>query len=732
MAFDPITFAAVNTLTVVGSVLQVAESFSDPRYLEGDTQFDPAEYPKLAESTPPGFNGNVFNEITVPRVMPQALLATPNQFGLFSPLFTIGADLYYIQTLTLDIYKTTDGDLSTFSFWKTLQTPLLPGEQSSITSIRELNGFLYCATTRGNLRIDLSDPSLETQALMTGLPPTGSFRYAYGNGVYVVINSSVAGQTVYSSTDGLTFVSRTATYTATFIPAEIDFGNGLFVIVTNGATTSNASSSPDGITWTVRNVGTIAQRSVRYSSAAAIWVSAASANGGAFWSSPDGITWTSRAQGTPVSTGQLLTFSVVNGVFIATFLHNAAVACIQVSTNGTTWVNRASSGNFAGPNGLLCGSNRFIGLGSQIVGFGAMGGNGQTQMSIAVSDDNLVTSTVVKLIQGKSDIGGRFPIFLAGGQVGLIIETGSGTTPTQSTQLNALRTTDGGATWTPVTIPGYGAPAQFFVSTLSATPTKFVMLAQPATTSTVGTVVTGIRIGRSDDGLTWTWSASLSAAFTRMIAKNETLILWSAGSAALNISSNYGDTWGSRTITATAQHVMANGNNLLAINHVSASYASANDGLTWTTITGILVAASTFGFATGSQDGSIAMWAPLNDTRSFFSFDGGFTWEPKTLPSTNFQSAAVSDGWLILNTGNGFTYRTRDGNTWASSPLNGQTANLAPTVWRDAVITADGNLVVSGTILSQAAKYLMSTRVAHVTPGFSSPSVGTKLVIRAK
>lgn len=734
MAFDPITYSAVDRLSVIGSVLQVSETFSDPRFLEGNTRFDPAEYPKLATGLSSGFNGDVYDAISVPNTMPQAQLASSNQFASNSIMFEYGGDIFFISSIG-DIFRTTGGSLATFAFWKTLQTPLLVGAPLTSIAGRELNGFLYCNASNGlisqNLRIDLSDPTFETQAQLSGVPNSSSLRFAFGNGTYVAINSSASGQTVYSSTDGLTFVPRTAVYTASLIPADIDFGNGIFVIVTNGTSGSNSATSVDGITWTARTLGNVAQRFVRYSATAGIWVSAPVAPGGGFWSSADAVTWVSRAQGAPINTGQLLTFSVINGTFIATYSSWSGVACIQVSSNGTAWFNRAVTGNIAGPFGILSNSNRVMSLGSQIVILGSMGATGAAQMAIGFSNDDLATTSVVKLIQGKPGIAGHRPIFLAGGQIGLIVESYNSGFGFQSTQVNALRTNNGGLTWDPIIINGPGIPVQFLASSVISTPTKFVMLAQAATTAQAPNGAVS-RVGSSDDGINWTWeSATTPATHFRILAKKETLFVWGSTNTIF-VSTNYGNTWVSRYVPApVGGGVFLNGPNIVVLNNVSTSYISANDGVNWTALSGITVPTSQFGIGTGSQDGSIIMWQAQNDIRSFFSFDGGFTWEAKNLPANNFFSAAVVGGWLILNTGNGFTYRTRNGNTWVSGFINKDPANARAAAWRETIVTPDGQLIFSGSVLPTTGTFLISTD-AYATPSLASPAAGTKLVVRAK
>lgn len=112
---------------------------------------------------------------------------------------------------------------------------------------------------------------------------------AFGNGVFVAVNRSAGDTVAASSTDGLSWTSRTippGAYTSVIYAA------GLFVAVGS----SICSTSPDGINWTQRTFTGINDPNVAYG--AGLFVAVQSSTSGtpsnSYRTSPDGITWTTR------------------------------------------------------------------------------------------------------------------------------------------------------------------------------------------------------------------------------------------------------------------------------------------------------------------------------------------------------------------------------------------------------------------------------------------------------
>jgi hypothetical protein len=112
---------------------------------------------------------------------------------------------------------------------------------------------------------------------------------AYANNLFVAV-----GQTgkVSTSTDGVTWVSRTSSFSTTNINA-VAYGNGTWVIV--GASNKVATSS-DGTTWTQRTAQTITSFFEGVAWDGTKFTICASA--GEIQTSPTGVTWTNQTSGT--------------------------------------------------------------------------------------------------------------------------------------------------------------------------------------------------------------------------------------------------------------------------------------------------------------------------------------------------------------------------------------------------------------------------------------------------
>lgn len=118
------------------------------------------------------------------------------------------------------------------------------------------------------------------------LPTTQAWAGAFGNGVFVAVPSAVANTVAASSTDGVTWTSRT-------IPNGIYYcviyAAGLFVAIGSAI----CATSPDGVTWTARTFTLSQAYRVAYGNGLFVAISSNYA-GTTYATSPDGVTWTTR------------------------------------------------------------------------------------------------------------------------------------------------------------------------------------------------------------------------------------------------------------------------------------------------------------------------------------------------------------------------------------------------------------------------------------------------------
>jgi len=108
----------------------------------------------------------------------------------------------------------------------------------------------------------------------------------YGNGKFVAVASSGAGNRVMTSTNGTDWVSRTSASDSDW--QAITFADNLFVAVGTDA----VMTSPDGITWTSRTSPVGAWQSV--TNCSNLFVATATWGSNYVMTSPDGIAWTVR------------------------------------------------------------------------------------------------------------------------------------------------------------------------------------------------------------------------------------------------------------------------------------------------------------------------------------------------------------------------------------------------------------------------------------------------------
>jgi hypothetical protein len=264
------------------------------------------------------------------------------------------------------------------------------------------------SATTGTTTVNIASSSnsniqTSTMATWTAAAPDATKSWTgvcYGGGTFVAVSNSgvAAAGLVRTSTDGITWTSRTATSINTwsavcFAPdinrfcavASSGLGNtsamfsdggatwtqtttlaagtyssvcrgtnvpgtlGNIFVTTNSSgatTTTQVYTSPDGVTWTARTVGSNAN----YNFSSCCWsdslklfvaVGTLAPAGAQIVTSPDGVTWTNRSS---PSTQQWrsVCWSPELGLFVAVASNGTTTTQIMTSATGTTWANATS------------------------------------------------------------------------------------------------------------------------------------------------------------------------------------------------------------------------------------------------------------------------------------------------------------------------------------------------------------------------------------------------------
>lgn len=205
---------------------------------------------------------------------------------------------------------------------------------------------------------------------LCSLPSADSWSLlAYGNGVFVALPSSSNG--VYAtSTDGINWTQRTmlgASYTA------LGFGAGVFVATAG----TSVYTSTDGITWIARGaVLPGACGSIAFG--AGVFVAMPSASTASYSTSPDGITWTTRSGLVTQVYNQVV--ANPSGYFALLSWSANAIYTTSTPTNGGNWAVKASIGTPT-PFAIAAGPTSSSGINSRTVVFTS--GSGYTTFDFA-------------------------------------------------------------------------------------------------------------------------------------------------------------------------------------------------------------------------------------------------------------------------------------------------------------------------------------------------------------
>lgn len=159
---------------------------------------------------------------------------------------------------------------------------------------------------------------------------------AYGNGVFVAVSNSGAGNRAMYSSDGITWELATT-------PADNDwvsvcFGNGLFVAVASTGTGNRVMTSSNGVDWAIGASAADNQwMSVCYGNGLFVAV-AQTGTGNRVMTSPNGISWSIR---TSAADNTWLGVAYGGGFFVAVAFDGANR--VMRSADGITWAAVAAA-----------------------------------------------------------------------------------------------------------------------------------------------------------------------------------------------------------------------------------------------------------------------------------------------------------------------------------------------------------------------------------------------------
>jgi hypothetical protein len=217
---------------------------------------------------------------------------------------------------------------------------------TTISALAFGNNTFVAAGYAGQVRTSTDGITWTTRTLAS-LVPTSVRTSTFGNGTFVVAGNNGL---LDSSTDGVTWTTRTSQFGIDVISSSA-FGNNIFVI---GGFTGKISTSTDGISWTTRT-SAVFNNLITQELAFGNNLFVAGTNGGTVATSTDGATWTSRIS--PFNT-QITGLTFGNNLFLI----SSTSGQLATSTDGITWTTRNStvSGQI---NAIGFGNNYYV-LGS--------------------------------------------------------------------------------------------------------------------------------------------------------------------------------------------------------------------------------------------------------------------------------------------------------------------------------------------------------------------------------
>jgi hypothetical protein len=433
----------------------------------------------------------------------------------------------------------------------------------------------------------------------------------YGNGLFVAVAFTGAGNRVMTSPDGITWTAQTSVPNNDW--RSVTYGNGLFVAVSNSTGTSNqVMTSSDGITWTAQTSAANNQWfGVTYGNGLFVAVASSGSNNRVM-TSADGINWTIQTSA-PNNDWRAVTYG--NGLFVAV-AQTGTGNRVMTSADGITWIARTSAADNSW-NSVTYGNGVFVAVASSGIAYRVM-----------TSPDGIKWTT-----RNASANNNWFSVTYGNGLFVAVANSGTGnrvmTSPDGETWTSRTSATDNA--WNGVT---YGNGVFVAVAT-SGTGNR--VMTSSYNTAANPPVITSITPSTN----------SVSVAFTQPAS------VYAPAVSNYEYSTDNGSTWTTRDPVSTAGPITITGLNeatvyavkIRAINTVGTSCESSAESAT----TLSYPSAPTNLVATGINTGGIIQFtAPARDggqsiTNYEYSTDGGTTWITP--------SPAITSSPLIISSG---------------------------------------------------------------------------------
>ena len=267
----------------------------------------------------------------------------------------------------------------------------------------QLSSFINRVTPIDTLNVILSKVD-------SGIPSTGPYQ---GQTLFIAISSSITGgglnNRIIISLDAVNWFPVSAPIDLVYsgitwgIPSTGQYaGQGLFVVVSSTVTATQIITSPDGITWTIRSssVATLSLQDIAFGNGTFVAVSNAGSNRVLY--STDAITWTNVSSSNESNTWITITFG--SGIFVALANTGPGNYSMYSTNNGSTWNGTGSGFVLAtsitsgiASSGAYNGINIFVGVSATIRYTTDIINNGWTQ---ATTPDNTPMYTSVTYANG--------------------------------------------------------------------------------------------------------------------------------------------------------------------------------------------------------------------------------------------------------------------------------------------------------------------------------------------